>query len=113
MKRLRSSGVEIITQRLVRAYEGGAVICEDAWTSATSALEADALVAVTTRAPNDSLYQDLLPRSGAFTTLKVIGDAEAPGLIAHAIYAGHRAARELGETPREVPFRRHLPRFVT
>ena len=63
--------------------------------------------------PADGLYQDLLPRADAFASLRVIGDAEAPGLIAHAIYAGHRAAQELGEAPREVPFRRHLPRFVT
>jgi hypothetical protein len=25
-----------------------------------------------------------------------IGDAEAPGIIAHAVYAGHRFARNLG-----------------
>ena len=31
------------------------------------------------------------------STVRCIGDAEAPGLIAHAVYAGHRYARELEE----------------
>ena len=35
--------------------------------------------------------------SGQITSLKVIGDAEAPNIIAQAIYAGHCAAREFDE----------------
>jgi dimethylamine/trimethylamine dehydrogenase len=39
-----------------------------------------------------------------------IGDCLAPGFIAHAVYHGHRYAREL-DAPSlgEVPFKRHLP----
>tara|TARA_B100000795_G_scaffold4404_1_gene3097 strand:+ start:30 stop:215 length:186 start_codon:yes stop_codon:yes gene_type:complete len=37
--------------------------------------------------------------AGRFKTLQRIGDCAAPGLIAHAVYAGHQAARELGEAP--------------
>jgi dimethylamine/trimethylamine dehydrogenase len=45
------------------------------------------------------LVTDLQPalERGGLETLTVIGDAEAPGLIAHAVFAGHRAARQFGE----------------
>ena len=42
-------------------------------------------------------------------SLRCIGDAEAPGLIAHAAYAGHRYARALEELiSGEVAFKRHF-----
>lgn len=113
MKRLHAAGVEIVTQETVRAFEGDAVLCEQAWTGATVTRPADALLMVTTRLPNDALFNALQPHAESFETLRIIGDAEAPGLIAHAIYGGHRAARELGAPIPEMPFRRHLPRFVT
>jgi len=42
--------------------------------------------------------------------VKVIGDAEAPGPIAWATYAGHRYARELDEPDigDALPFRREV-----
>ena len=35
-----------------------------------------------------------------------IGDCRQPALIAHAVYAGHRAARELGEPIERLTARR-------
>ena len=36
-----------------------------------------------------------------------IGDCYAPSIIANAVYAGHKYARDLGiEEPEEVPFKR-------
>jgi dimethylamine/trimethylamine dehydrogenase len=42
--------------------------------------------------------------------LRAIGDCDVPGAIVHATYAGHRAAREFGETidPDQFPFKREL-----
>ena len=38
-----------------------------------------------------------------------IGDCYAPSIIADAVYAGHKYARDLGaEAPEEVPFKREL-----
>ena len=34
--------------------------------------------------------------SGAHPTVEKIGDCDAPAIIAAAVYAGHRYARELG-----------------
>ncbi|MDY0872948.1 oxidoreductase [Dongia rigui] len=61
-------------------------------------LDVATLVPVTSRQPDDDLYETLVARDHGLKSLTRIGDAEAPGLIAHAVYAGHRAGRLLGVT---------------
>jgi dimethylamine/trimethylamine dehydrogenase len=51
-----------------------------------------------------SLWNDLTREK--FVSVRRIGDCKAPGLIAHAVFDGHRAARELGEDPRNIIVRR-------
>jgi dimethylamine/trimethylamine dehydrogenase len=71
--------------------------------------------------PNEQLLLDLRARGAEWAdagvrAVRAIGDADAPGLIAHAVYAGHRAARELDAPAGEldaVPFRRHLHTQLT
>ena len=66
------------------------------------------MVLVSDRLPNDSLYQDLKPAlaAGNLRSLRLIGDAEAPNIIAQAVFSGHLAAREFEETPADdTPFR--------
>jgi len=60
-----------------------------------------ALLLVTSREPNDRLFQQL-PHGSA----KRIGDCLVPSSIADAIYAGHRFAREHGADPRQLVPRR-------
>ena len=69
---------------------------------------------VTVRLPDDALHQALKAREpewadAGIRSVACIGDAQTPGLIAHAVYAGHRYAQEL-DAPRggEVPFKRHF-----
>ena len=50
---------------------------------------------VTSRLPEDGLFQDLLPHEHRFKTLRAIGDCNAPGTVAAAVYDGHSAARYL------------------
>ena len=71
------------------AYGGGATVIEVA-----------SLVPVTSRQPNTALFEALLADGGATNSITCIGDAEAPGIIAHAVYAGHRFARNLGRDAR-------------
>ena len=64
-------------------------------------VEADAVVLVTTRTPVDGLYRDIAAKLVSeppepAPTLHKIGDCDAPAIIASAVYAGHRYARELG-----------------
>jgi dimethylamine/trimethylamine dehydrogenase len=57
---------------------------------------------VTARRPNDDLYRKLSEQMAAVVevegtpkSLRRIGDCEAPAIIAAAVHAGHRYAREL------------------
>ncbi len=70
---------------------------------------------VTSRVQNDQLWRDLRDRrdeweANGIRSIKAIGDAEAPGPIAWATYAGHRFARELDEADigDALPFRREV-----
>jgi dimethylamine/trimethylamine dehydrogenase len=57
---------------------------------------------------NDSLYYALKPalEEGKINSLRVIGDAEAPNIIAQAVFSGHLAAREFEEEKVEgTPFK--------
>jgi dimethylamine/trimethylamine dehydrogenase len=68
---------------------------------------------------DDVLYHDLLARQSEWAdagikSVKVFGDAEAPGPIAWATYAGHRYARELDgkEIGDDLPFRREIAELM-
>lgn len=57
-------------------------------------------VLLTSRQPCDEVYQNLIAREGAWAKAGIksvsrIGDCEAPSIIAAAVHAGHRWAREL------------------
>ena len=73
---------------------------------------------ITERTPERELYDDLMTRHNAgkleqIKSIKLIGDALAPGTIAAAVYGGHRCAREFGVQidVDEVPFKREMPWF--
>ena len=57
-------------------------------------------VILTSKQPNDEIYLDLMAREGDWAEAGLksvcrIGDCEAPSIIAAAVHAGHRWAREL------------------
>ena len=65
--------------------------------------------------PHDALHRELAADPAALEaagirSLKAIGDCLAPGLVAAAVWGGHRYARELDvEIPTdEPPFRREV-----
>ena len=78
-------------------------------------IDRGSLVLVTMRDAHTQLYDDLVADQDALQTagiksVKAIGDCLAPGLIAAAVYGGHRYARELDtdEPLDEPPFRREV-----
>ena len=113
-KRLAALGIETRVSQNIAAFTNGTLILEDAWTGHREERACEAVVTVTARWPDDVLYQALLQRQGEWAdagirSIRCIGDADAPGLIAHAVYAGHRLAREFDEPPEGgVPFKRHF-----
>ncbi len=111
-RRLLELGVEIVTAHGLSAFDGREAVLACAYTGRNRRIAADAVVMVTARRPNDDLYHTLSDRltagtEGAPKSLRRIGDCEAPAIIAAAVYAGHKLARELEAEPAgEVPFRR-------
>jgi dimethylamine/trimethylamine dehydrogenase len=114
-KRVLELGVTIRAHHSVTAMRAGAATLSCVFTGRKSELPADSLVLVTARLPNEQLYLDLKAREADWAdagirSVKVIGDACAPGPIAYAVYAGHRYARELDapDIGDAVPFKREL-----
>ncbi|MFZ5857558.1 MAG: FAD-dependent oxidoreductase, partial [Chloroflexota bacterium] len=108
--RLLHLGVTLLPHHVLASSNPEAVTVHHAISSAETILPADALVLVTERTPNDALYRELLPSlaDGKLDSLRLIGDAEAPNIIAQAVYSGHLAAQEFDEpiNPDETPFQR-------
>ncbi len=102
-QRLKQLGVEIITAHGLDEYDGTQARLSCVYTGQTRSLAVDAVGLVTARTPSDALYYEIAEKIAATTpeselapTLDKIGDCDAPAIIAAAVYAGHRYARELG-----------------
>jgi dimethylamine/trimethylamine dehydrogenase len=112
--RMAELEVEKVVSYNIAGFDGTTLSLEHVWSGKARMLECDAVVAITARLPDDALYESLLSRQSEWAdagirSVRCIGDAHAPGLIAHAVYEGHRYARELDADPaREVPFKRHF-----
>jgi len=113
--RLLELGVRLVPHRAVSAIRRDGVGTACVFTGRAGELACESVVMVTAREPAQALYLDLKFRrddwsAAGIRSVRVIGDACAPGLIAAAVYAGHRYARELdAEVPvDEPPFRREL-----
>ncbi|MBW2611344.1 MAG: FAD-dependent oxidoreductase [Deltaproteobacteria bacterium] len=110
--RLLKMGIKIITGKAVTGFDGSLAELRCVYTDRQQHVPADAIVMVTSRTPDDLLYRQLVQNPSALQqagieSLSRIGDCLAPGIIAAAIYSGHRFAREVGVAKKpEVPFRR-------
>lgn len=98
--RLMNMGVKVITENTLTGFDGKSAELACSYTGKLSQVAAEALVLVTARLPNDTLYSDLKGRIAesegrVSTSLARIGDCDAPALIAAAVYAGHKYAQEL------------------
>ena len=113
---LLEKGVDIIPHKQLQAV--GLDYCDVActFTGKTQALDCDEVVLVTERRRESHLFDELVQSAGTdadpqLTTLELIGDAAAPGLIADAVYSGHKAARDFERDQAEVEssiFRREI-----
>ena len=118
--RLLERGVSIRTATNLEAISEGTVTASCIYTARTEEIEADAVMLVTSRTPEDRLARDLEARSAdwpaaGIESVTTIGDALAPATIAHAVYAGRRYAEELDGPPitgDEVPFKREIAELL-
>ncbi len=113
--RLAGLGVGIILNRGVVGIGRDLVDSNCTFTGQTRAMACDAVVLVTSRIETNGVYLDLVARQpdwddAGLKSIRIIGDANAPGPIAWATYAGHRYARELDgdDIGDALPFRREV-----
>ncbi|MEM6932833.1 MAG: FAD-dependent oxidoreductase [Pseudomonadota bacterium] len=98
--RLQELGVIVVPSHSVQQFDGtnARLACE--YSGVMREIPTQALVMVSQRRPNDDLYREILDtvRGDAHSlpfSLTRIGDCEAPGIVAAAVYSGHRYAQEL------------------
>jgi dimethylamine/trimethylamine dehydrogenase len=115
LKRLNALKVNLLANHFIASHSPTTVTVTNSITSTELTLACDAIVMVTDRLPNDALYHELQPAlaDGRLKSLRLIGDAEAPNIIAQAVFSGHLAAREFDEiiNPDETPFK--VERVIT
>jgi dimethylamine/trimethylamine dehydrogenase len=87
---------------VVDVREGGVTAFQH-WAGRELEIACDGVVLVTQRLSDCSIYDELSADEAALEEAGIkgvflIGDAEAPGFIAQAVFSGHRLAREI-DTP--------------
>ncbi|MEM6622754.1 MAG: FAD-dependent oxidoreductase [Pseudomonadota bacterium] len=97
-RKLVALGVQVIASHALTGFDGQAARLTCNFGGPDRTLPAKAVVAVTARAPRDTLYRELQARAAQTPlpfSLTRIGDCDAPGIVAQAVYAGHLYARTL------------------
>jgi len=112
---LISSGVKIICNQVISLIEDGTALLECVYTGEISRHPFKSIVMVTERISNTTLYESIIHNSldsKIKQHIKIIGDAEAPGLIADAVYLGHLAAQNFEANDADIQrpmFMREMP----
>ena len=115
---LAAAGVAVLTLARVTAFAADEVSVANLFTGEERRLPCRSLVIVGARRANDALYLALHARAAEFESAGIvsvdrIGDALAPGAIVHAVYSGHRYARELDGAARSAAYLRDGPILAT
>ena len=112
---LVKAGIEIVLNQGVTEIHPDHVVSNCVYTDRIWKIKADAVVMVASRLENNGVFNNLKARESEWAdigikSVKLIGDANAPGPIAWATYAGHRYARELDgpDIGDALPFRREI-----
>lgn len=98
--RLIDKGITLVTARRINEVATDHVHAGCSYSGLEEKISANAVVMVTARNGNDTLWHELKLRKAEWQdagikSVKIIGDAEAPAPIAWATYAGHRYAMEM------------------
>jgi len=98
-RQLLELGVEVRVSTALEGFDGAAVTLGCVYSGRQRQQRAAAVVLVTSREPCEELYRELVGEEPGASAPKIqrIGDCRQPALIAHAVYSGHKAARELDE----------------
>jgi dimethylamine/trimethylamine dehydrogenase len=112
LARLIERGVELRTSQKISEVRKEELEMSCVYTDRRSALPCDALVLVTQREPDIALYLAPDAESGVLRSLRRVGDCLVPGIIAQAVWDGHRAAREFeSDTDDDLRFKHEYMRL--
>ena len=108
-RRLVSLSVEVVLNHNLLGIGNGTVELAGMFGEPAFHRDAASVALVTARSSDDALVNALRARvesgaAGDIRSLTAVGDCLAPGLIAEAVFSGHRAAHEL-----DGPYVAHLP----
>ncbi|MGZ9165791.1 MAG: NADH:flavin oxidoreductase, partial [Anaerolineales bacterium] len=106
--KLMRLGVKLYPQHVLSEIEDSCATLINTISAEGFELPRQGVLLVSDRVSNDTLYYDLKPalETGKLQSLRVIGDAEAPNIIAQAVFAGHLAASEFeNEKVEGTPFK--------
>ncbi|MFZ5711132.1 MAG: FAD-dependent oxidoreductase [Pseudomonadota bacterium] len=106
---LAEKGVGLRTMEIVAGFDGETLRLRNIFTGAPGEIAVRSLVIVGQRAGDSALHDALAAGQDRPASLHLTGDARAPGAIAHAVYQGHKTARELGLAASQVMVRRDAP----
>jgi dimethylamine/trimethylamine dehydrogenase len=107
-RKLMKLGVKLYPQTVLSEIENDCVRLTNVTSGSEVELLRNGVVLVSDRISNDAMYYELKPalEEGSINSLHLIGDAEAPNIIAQAVFSGHLAAREIEEEKIEgTPFK--------
>ncbi|MCX7889306.1 MAG: FAD-dependent oxidoreductase [Rhodobacteraceae bacterium] len=117
--RLLERGVTLHLSHAPVAFGPGGARLACTYTGRERDLSGEAVVMVTSRLPASPLWDELRARRAEWAAVgiaavRAIGDAEAPGPIAWATYAGRRYAEEMDAGPAgdALPFRREIAELL-
>lgn len=112
--RIIRAGITVHTNTTVNRITADGVDTACVFTGDEGHLDADSVVLVTARLPENQLFDELTARESDWEnadlrSVRAIGDAWAPSTIAAAVWSGHRYAEELDEPAAgAVPFLREV-----
>lgn len=102
-----AKGIACRTLEVVTGFDGETLRLAQIFSGEAREIPARSLVIVGLRQGGSALYEALVAEGGP-QRVHLTGDANAPGAIAHAVYQGHKTARELGlarvSVGRDAPF---------
>ncbi len=113
-RRLLELDVTIIPSHTLVSCTPEGLVAGCVYTERTRFIPAASLLLVTSREPEQALYQALNSapeqlHAAGIGTLTLVGDCVAPGTIAAAVYSGHRMAREFDAPADSLWVRREIP----
>jgi dimethylamine/trimethylamine dehydrogenase len=109
---LLKRGIAYRTLEIVTCFDGETLQLAQIFSGEAREIKTRSLVIVGQRAGGSVLHDELItadPTSARIRSLHLTGDANAPGAIAHAIYQGHKTAREVAVDVSSMVVKRDAP----